>query len=65
MKSARDVAIDCLHRTFLGHGFSRETFVLMAKDPEQRGRITKELVEAVEKAIEADRVAQEKQHAPS
>lgn len=65
MKSARDVAIDAVREAFGMTGFTRETFVVMVKDPGDTGAIYRKAIDAVERAIESDRKAHASLRAPS
>ena len=64
MKSPRDKAIDVVWGV-MGSGFSRPFFVQLLQDTGEAGVQAKRLVDAIEHAIERDRIEIEKAHAPS
>jgi hypothetical protein len=65
MKSARERAFDAIHRTFLASDFDRSFVPILLTDKGMRGKIMREIVDAVEVIIEEDRRDIEKAKAPS
>jgi hypothetical protein len=64
VKSARDRAVDVMHRLF-GFGFSREVFTAMISDRSERGQTLRDWVDAIEAGIEQDRREIERARGPS
>lgn len=65
MKTARERAFDVLHRTFIASDFDRSFLPTLMSDKGPRGRIMRELVEAIEEEIVRDRLECEKAKGPS
>jgi hypothetical protein len=64
MKPARELALDAVHAVF-SMGFSREFFPRMLEDRNGPGKMLADLVAAIERVIEADRLVQAKAKEPS
>jgi hypothetical protein len=65
VKSAREVALDAAHRMLIFRNFDRSFLSTLLKDDGVVGRALRDVVEAFEKTIDADRLAHEKARAPS
>ncbi len=65
MKPSRELALDALFQVFGQGVFSREFFPRMLEDVQGMGRLLKQLTEAIEKTIDADRRIQAKAKDPS